>query len=262
MIIVGTAGWAIPRAAAARFPGDGPRLERYARVFMGVEINSSFRRPHAVEVYEKWAALTPAYFRFSVKLPGAITHDARLRRARRPLEAFLASVAGLGGKLGPLLVQLPPSLEFDTRLARSFLGLMRELYDGAVVCEPRHASWMEPRADALLDQYRVGRVAADPVAVPQAGEPGGYLGAHGDGAGAIVYYRLHGAPRKYWDRYPAERIQAWAAALQRWPRAARVWCIFDNTAGSAAMENALECLQTACGGRVQRAAVVSPGAIR
>jgi uncharacterized protein YecE (DUF72 family) len=261
MIIVGTAGWAIPRAAAARFPGDGPHLERYAGVFGAAEINSSFHRPHAVKVYEKWAALTPDGFRFSVKLPRTITHEARLRRARRPLASFLESVAGLGRKLGPLLVQLPPSLEFDARLARTFFGLMRELHDGPVVCEPRHASWLAPRADAVLERHRVGRVAADPVEAREAGEPGGYLGPGGDGAGAIVYYRLHGAPRKYWDRYPIERIRAWAAALQRWPRGANVWCMFDNTAGSAAVENALEFLEAA-GGGPPRAPVVRPRAIR
>jgi uncharacterized protein YecE (DUF72 family) len=245
MIIVGTAGWAIPRALAGQFPGDGPHLQRYARVFHGAELNSSFHRAHAVKVYAKWAALTPAGFRFSVKLPRTITHEARLRRARAPLQAFLGGVTALRRKLGPLLVQLPPSLEFDTRVARTFFGLVRELHDGAVVCEPRHASWLEARADALLAEYRVGRVAADPAPVPQAAEPGGYLGPRGDGASATVYYRLHGAPRKYWDRYPIECVRAWAGALQRWPRAAQVWCIFDNTAGSAAMENALECMEAA-----------------
>ena len=251
MIIVGTAGWAIPRVVAARFPGDGPHLQRYASVFEGAEVNSSFHRLHAVRVYEKWAALTPAGFRFSVKLPRTITHDARLRRARAPLAAFLDSVAGLGRKLGPLLVQLPPSLAFDTRVARTFFRLLRELHEGPVVCEPRHASWLEPRADAVLNEYCVGRVAADPVTVPEAGEPGGYLGAGGDGAGAVVYYRLHGAPRKYWDRYPLERIRTWAESLRRWPPRAQVWCVFDNTAGSAAMENALECLE-ATGGQPPR----------
>lgn len=243
MIIVGTAGWAIPGGLGARFSGDGPHLERYARVFQGAEINSSFHRAHAVKVYAKWAALTPAGFRFSVKLPRTITHDARLRRARAPLEAFLAETAGLGAKLGPVLVQLPPSLEFERRAAARFFGLMRELHGGAVVCEPRHASWLSPRADALLADYRVGRVPADPVAVLEAAQPGGYLGPAGDGTGAVVYYRLHGAPRKYWDRYPIEDVRTWAAALRRWPRTAQVWCIFDNTASNGAAENALECLQ-------------------
>lgn len=249
MIVIGTAGWAIPTALAARFPGEGPHLARYARTFGGAEINSSFHRAHRRELYAKWAALTPAGFRFSVKLPRAITHDARLRGARRPLAAFLAQASGLGAKLGPLLVQLPPSLEFETRVARAFFAVLRDMHPGDVVCEPRHTSWLTPRAEAVLIEHRVGRVAADPVAAPAAGEPGGYLGPGGDGAQALVYYRLHGAPRRYWDRYPLERVHAWASALRRWPRTARVWCMFDNTAGNGAAENALECLDAA---RVRR----------
>ena len=78
---IGTAGWTISREAAAFFPGDGRHLERYARVLRCAEINSSIHRSHRVEVYERWAAQTPGDFRFSVKLPRAITHEGRLRRA-------------------------------------------------------------------------------------------------------------------------------------------------------------------------------------
>jgi len=72
---VGTAGWSIPRASAERAPGDGTHLQRYARVLACSEINSSFHRSHRAAVYAKWAASTPSGFRFSVKLPRAITHD-------------------------------------------------------------------------------------------------------------------------------------------------------------------------------------------
>lgn len=105
-LFVGTAGWCIPRASAHRFEGDGTHLQRYARVVRCAEINSSFHRAHALETYVKWAASAPSDFRFAVKLPRVITHDQKLRRARIPLERFLAEIAGLGRKRGPLLVQL------------------------------------------------------------------------------------------------------------------------------------------------------------
>jgi uncharacterized protein YecE (DUF72 family) len=240
MIVVGTAGWSIPRRAAAAFPGSGFHLERYSRVLQCAEINSSFYRSHARSVYARWASLTPRGFRFSVKLPRTITHEQALRRARAPLEQFLGEIAGLRAKLGPLLVQLPPSLAFNARVARSFFELLRVRHDGPVVCEPRHATWFEPAAVKALINHRVALVAADPARGRDAARPGGWMGPGADGAGAIVYYRLHGSPRTYWSRYTAERIEQWAEEMCGFPRSADTWCIFDNTASGAAIENALQ----------------------
>jgi uncharacterized protein YecE (DUF72 family) len=240
MIVVGTAGWSIPRAAAASFPESGSHLERYSRVLAGAEINSSFYRPHARGVYERWAASTPSGFRFSVKLPRTITHEGELRRARGRLTEFFDQVGGLGLKLGPILVQLPPSLEFNPRVARSFFSTLRDLHAGHVVCEPRHPAWFEPKADALLVGYRVARVATDPSRIPAAHNPGGWTGQGRTGGHPVVYYRLHGSPRTYWSRYPIERLQAWSCELLVHAANSDAWCIFDNTATGAAAENALE----------------------
>ena len=241
---IGTAGWSIPRAAAHEAPAPGSHLERYARVLNCAEINSSFHRPHRTEVYARWAAQTPEGFRFSVKVPRTITHDAQLKRCRPLLDAFLAQIAGLGARLGPLLVQLPPSLELSTRTARGFFALLRERHAGPVVCEPRHASWFAAVAERIFEDFRIARVAADPSRIAAAKEPGGWAG--GGNARRIIYYRLHGSPRKYWSRYPPGRIAAWAAQMQGWiAEGAEIWCIFDNTASGAAFENALEMLRCA-----------------
>jgi uncharacterized protein YecE (DUF72 family) len=226
---IGTAGWAIPRAAAHRCEGEGTHLQRYARVFRCAEINSSFHRPHAASTYAKWSDSTPAGFRFAIKLPKEITHVRKLRQARPALERFLDESAGLGAKRGPLLVQLPPSFAFDARVAGRFFALLRSLYTGPVVCEPRHPSWFEPAA-VLLGRYDVARVAADPPPVPAAREPGGWPG--------LAYYRLHGSPRKYWSSYDDRALAALAAAVDQ--RDGESWCIFDNTASGAALENAWE----------------------
>ena len=73
---IGCAGWSIHKDAAAAFPVEGSHLERYARVFPAVEINSSFYRPHKPETYARWADSVPDGFRFAVKVPRAITHGA------------------------------------------------------------------------------------------------------------------------------------------------------------------------------------------
>jgi len=230
VIIIATAGWSIPRGCAKRFADQGTHLQRYTSQLRGVEINSSFYRRHAMTTYQGWARQTPRNFQFAVKLPRQITHDQRLRAARLPLQEFLADVAGLGSRLGPLIVQLPPSLVFERRVARTFLELLRERHAGCVVCEPRHASWFEASAEMLLQRYRIGRVAADPAIVPAAAQPGGWRG--------IVYYRLHGSPRRYWSNYEPARLTQWARTLQGLPRVPAC-CVFDNTASGAATGNAL-----------------------
>jgi uncharacterized protein YecE (DUF72 family) len=231
-LVIGTAGWSIPRGFAPQCGGPGPHLERYARLFGGAEINSSFYRPHAAATYAKWASCTPPGFQFAVKLPRHLTHELALRRVRPTLERFLAESAGLKEKRGPLLVQLPASHVFDARVVGRFFDLLRSRYNGTVVCEPRHASWLAAGADALLARYQVARVAADPARAPGLQRPGGWPG--------LVYYRLHGSPRTYWSRYDAVFIDALATSLRSVPAAVDAWCIFDNTASGAAMENAQE----------------------
>jgi uncharacterized protein YecE (DUF72 family) len=229
-IRIGTAGWSIPRAVAARFPGEGSHLERYSRILPAAEINSSFHRPHSEATYRKWADATPASFRFAVKLPRTITHEGGLRRARLPLQRFLGETAGLGAKRGPLLVQLPPKFAFDARVVSRFFELLRDRVQGAVVCEPRHPTWFSPRAEALLAEWRVARVGADPPTAPGGEQPGGWP--------RVLYLRLHGSPRKYWSRYDDDVLTTVATQIAKF-KGESAWCVFDNTASGAAAENAL-----------------------
>jgi uncharacterized protein YecE (DUF72 family) len=229
---IGTAGWAIPRAHAQQFPVAGGTLQRYAGIFQGVEINSTFHRQHRPGTYGRWADSTPADFRFSLKLPKAITHQRKLADVEEPLDEFLTGARLLGKKLGPILVQLPPSLAFDPELANSFFTVLRDRHAGTIVCEPRHASWFADEADWVLKTSGIGRVAADPAVVPAAAEPGGWL--------EPAYYRLHGSPRKYFSAYDEESIRGLASALAK--AAGDVWCIFDNTASGVAVSDALSLL--------------------
>ena len=159
-VFIGSAGWNIPRMHREQFAQDGSQLERYAARLNAAEINTSFYRPHAVATYARWAASVPPSFRFAVKIPKLITHDRALTRAREPLVRFLDEIAGLGQTLGPLLVQLPPSFEFELRRVGRFFDLLRGLHPGNVVCEPRHPTWTMPAATRLLESFRVGGVAA------------------------------------------------------------------------------------------------------
>ena len=233
VVRTGTAGWSIASAHRGLFgPGDSA-LARYATRFDVAEINSSFHRPHRRETYARWADTVPARFRFAAKLPRTITHDHRLRGALPLLDAFLAQAGGLGDRLGCLLVQLPPSLAFDARVAGTFFAGLRRRWDGGVACEPRHASWFAPRVDALWQRHAIARVAADPAPVPGAGEPGGHAG--------LRYWRWHGAPRIYYGAYDAEALAALAARVRAdLPPRGEAWVIFDNTAHGHATPNAAD----------------------
>jgi uncharacterized protein YecE (DUF72 family) len=228
---IGTAGWTIPRAVADAFPAEGTGLERYAARFRAAEINSTFYRPHKRATLERWAAAVPEDFRFAVKAPKAVTHELRLAGAEEPLRRFLDELAPLSAKLGPVLVQLPPSLAFDPAVAGLFFDLLRRLHEGEAACEPRHPSWFTPEADELLAHARVARGAADPARVPEAAHPGGWRG--------LTYRRLHGSPRIYYSSYEPDYLAALATDLRADAARGPAWCVFDNTVTGAAAANAL-----------------------
>jgi uncharacterized protein YecE (DUF72 family) len=233
LALIGTAGWSLPRAEQPHFPAEGTHLERYATRFPAAEINSSFHRSHRTAIWARWRDAVPAEFRFSVKMPKTITHIARLEKTDQLVAHFIGEAETLESKLACLLVQLPPSLGFDPSIAGPFLEKLRARTPVAIACEPRHASWFKPAAEALLADLQIARVAADPACVPAAGEPGGWRG--------LSYYRLHGAPKIYYSAYSAEFIATLSARLQSDLKAKRVvWCIFDNTTLGAATRNALD----------------------
>ena len=245
---IGIAGWQVAREH--RSGSQRSHLQRYAEVFTGVEINSSFQNDHLPKTYEKWGSITPPWFRFAVKAPKRITHELRLERTTAEIKAFAAAARRLGGKLGPVLIQLPPSLVFNRRTVDRFLSACAAAGLHELVCEPRHASWSGASAHACLACHGVSRVSADPISAAGPVLP--------DDARALVYYRLHGSPQMYSSSYTDaamtslhERISAQLA------RGCEVWCIFDNTAWQAAWPDALR-LASLFGADDCRGAIVQP----
>ncbi|MRV73819.1 DUF72 domain-containing protein [Duganella sp. FT92W] len=233
---IGCAGWSIPKSAAMAFPIGGTHLERYGAVFNSVEINSSFYRPHQVQTYARWAASVPETFRFSVKAPRTMTHVHHLLEADAPMARFAGEVAGLGDKLGCVLLQFPPSLMFDAVAAGSFFALARRHFDTTMVaCEGRHPTWFSDTATGVLREHGITRVIAD----PPAGQPDPHVATT-----KSTYLRLHGTPRVYYSPYGPEDID-WAARIiaGRLKAGHDAWCIFDNTAEGHAMPNAVSLQQ-------------------
>lgn len=233
---VGCAGWTIPKLSVARFPSEGSHLERFAAVFGAVEINSSFYRPHRPTTYARWAASTPEAFRFSVKLPRAITHEAKLVEPDAVLDRFAGEVNALGDKLGCVLVQLPPKLAFDAALADHLFTGLRQRFGCMFACEARHPSWFDDAATSLLTAQGITRVIADP--------PVGQSGPHQPTSNAI-YLRLHGSPRVYYSDYAPDFLAGLGASIASHVAVGRdVWCIFDNTLSPTFVDQALRVLET------------------
>lgn len=208
-------------------------LARYASLLSATEINSTFYRRHRESTFARWRVSVPPPFRFAVKLPRALSHDAELTAPRALLREFLDDIRPLEEKLGVVLVQLAPSHAFDRRRALRFFSTLRALHDGAVVLEPRHSTWFVSAARDLLARAGVAYVVTDP-----ARSSVDALDRIDDDMRAPLYVRLHGAPRMYWSPYARAELDALARRIARCP-SRDVWTIFDNTAAGAACADAL-----------------------
>ena len=231
VVRIGTAGWSIPKICRPDFREEGTALEKYAARLNAVEINSSFYRRHKKSTYEKWASQVAENFSFSVKLPRSITHQSRLTNIDEHLNSFADQIRGLGTKLGCVLVQLPPSLEFFQPEVKQAFDLMRRTFACSIVCEPRHESWFSIAANQFLLETEVARVAADPTLFALASLPGGDT--------RVCYYRLHGSPDMYYSKYSTNDIHNFAELIKGNRPNSQVWCIFDNTANGYATSNAI-----------------------
>ena len=226
---LGTAGWNVPSSCRERIGGQGSHLERYSQVLPAAEIDTSFYRPHRKATYERWARTTPDGFRFAVKVPKAISHVAEPQLA--DTKDFVEGATGLADKLAVFLVQFPPSRSYTEKSASLLFDMLQATTSVSIVCEPRHPSWFTDQVDQWLSERRISRVAADPPRAERADKPGGWLG--------LRYIRLHGSPRVYYSAYEAAFLHKLEEQLTAMLAKSDVWCIFDNTARGAAMENAL-----------------------
>jgi uncharacterized protein YecE (DUF72 family) len=229
--LIGCAGWSLRKDVAEHFSTEGSHLQRYSARIGCAEINSSFYRPHRKSTYERWAASTPSTFRFAVKMPKSITHIDRLCAVDTQIEQFASETSGLAEKLGAILVQLPPSLQFSATTATRFFHELRSRFQVPIVCEPRHATWFETEPEALMREFAVARVAADPACVPMAAISGGHPQTR--------YFRWHGSPRMYYSAYDEQALRELAGQLLATAVGTHAWCIFDNTAEGAALKNAI-----------------------
>ena len=227
---VGTSGWQYRHWKGRYYASDLAQdrwLERYAADFATVELNSSFYNLPRRATFEAWAARTPPDFAFAVKASRYLTHVRRLRDPREPVERLVDAARGLGPRLGPILLQLPPSLERDEAALDETLDAFPR--DVRVAVEPRHASWFDGRGP--------GPVAA-PLGGALLGRPARarHTGVAYDGLGDL---RLHEGAARPRPCYAEAAIGTWVERLARaWPASADRFVDFNNDPGGCAVRDA------------------------
>lgn len=233
---IGTSGWIYPHWQGVFYPescSKGKWLEHYARHFDALELNASFYRLPAGETFRKWRQRTPDGFSWAVKMNRYLTHLRRLKKAEEPLLRFYQATSALGEKLGPILIQLPPSLVYDPSLIRNFLELLDPAKKHAI--EVRHASWMREEFFDVLREFKVAFCIAD-----TAGRYPLQVAFTAD----FAYLRLHGSRELYASLYTEEELKGWAEKIKGW--SCETWVFFDNDFQGHAVQNALE-LRRICG---------------
>ncbi len=166
---LGTIGFSYKDWLGGFYPAHTPQrafLTYYSQVFNSVEMDTTFHSIPRSSVVQSWAAITPAEFRFCVKTPRLITHDLGLTGGQGLMDEFLTAISPLKDKLGPILIQFPPSFtQAKLGLLEEFMATLPQLHQYAV--EFRHASWYNQATYHLLTQYHVGWVTIDYPHLPR-----------------------------------------------------------------------------------------------
>lgn len=229
MVEIGTSGWQYRdwRGEDRLYPPKLPQrlwLERYAECFRTVEINNAFYRLPERDTFTQWRERTPGDFVFAVKMSRYLTHVKRLREPAEPVQRFLGRAEGLGDKLGPVLLQLPPTLRVDVAALDETLSLFPAGVRVAV--EPRHDSWWTDEVRDLLTRHGAALAWADRKGRPVT--PLWHTATFG-------YLRLHEGRARPWPRYGRTALKSW---LDRLP-AVPTYVYFNNDPGGAAVTDAL-----------------------
>lgn len=159
---VGTSGWQYADWRGRLYPEGVPQrlwLEHYAERFATVEVNNAFYRLPKLETFAAWRERTPADFIVAVKASRFLTHIKRLAEPEEPVGRLMERLAGLGDRLGPVLLQLPPNMPVDLERLDAALGFFPSSVRVAV--ELRHESWFTDTCRQLLTAHRAAFCLAD-----------------------------------------------------------------------------------------------------
>ncbi|MER5293579.1 DUF72 domain-containing protein [Streptomyces pharetrae] len=228
---VGTSGWQYKDWKGRLYPPDVPTrrwLEVYAEHFATVEINNAFYRLPARETFEAWRDRVPGDFVVAVKASRYLTHIKRLKDPEEPVERLMTHAAGLGDRLGPVLLQLPPTLRADPGLLDACLR--RFPASTRVAVEPRHESWWTPEVRRVLESRGAALCWADVLSRPVTP-----LWRTADWG----YVRFHQGRAQPWPRYGRQALETWLRRIAAaFDDGRDVYTYFNNDPGGAAVQDA------------------------
>jgi uncharacterized protein YecE (DUF72 family) len=234
-LLIGTSGWQYRDWRGDFYPTGVPAsrwLEQYATRFCTVENNGTFYRLPAQATFADWAGRTAQGFIMAVKASRYLTHIRRLRDPAEPVERLLTAAIGLGDRLGPLLVQLPPTMQAAPALLdqtlHEFSAAAHKLAvgDPRVCVEVRHPSWETREVQAILARHNAALCWSD-----RSGRPLGPLWRTADWG----YLRLHEGAASPWPRYGRQALRSWLGRVaEKWPPEADMFAYFNNDQHAAA----------------------------
>ena len=239
-VLIGTSGWQYRDWRGGLYPaGVAQRnwLEHYATQFATVENNSTFYRLPAPQTFAGWRDRTPGDFVMAVKASRYLTHVRKLRDPAEPVARLLERADRLGPKLGPILLQLPPTLTAEPALLDACLRAFRDAPRPGrgplrLAVEPRHPSWWTEEVEQILAAHDAALSWADRLGRPVT--PLWRTAGWG-------YLRFHEGTADPWPSYGRQALRSWADRVaQAWPGDADVYVYFNNDAGGAAVVNSAE----------------------
>ncbi len=238
-IRIGTSGWDYSDWVGVFYPSPRRKFEYYCKVFNTVEIDSTFYSLPSPKLVRSWVRRSPKNFIFAAKIPRLITHKKELNLKlgiERDLELFLSLIQPLkkANKLGPLLFQLPPSMECNLELVEELLEILPRDFMFAI--EFRHSSWINDETFNLLRKHNVAYVIVDEPLLPPLCEV----------TANFAYIRWHGRGKRpwYYYRYKPEELREWVPRVKEVSEKVDVvYGYFNNHFHGFACESALIVLE-------------------
>ncbi len=230
-IRIGTSGWQYADWRGVLYPPRLPQrlwLEEYARHFDTLELNNSFYRLPSNETFTAWRQRLPGGFVVAVKASRYLTHIRRLRDPAEPVARLMAAAGGLGDRLGPILLQLPPTQRAEPeRLAETLAHFPA---GSRIAVEPRHTSWWTDETRQVLVDHGAALCWADRLGRPQT--PLWRTTTWG-------YLRFHEGRARPRPGYGDQALRTWSdRVLAEFRPTDDVFVYFNNDPGGAAIRDA------------------------
>ena len=234
-LFIGTSGWSYKHWSGIFYPEHikpEKYLEYYITKFNCVELNSSFYHLPRESTIKGWMKRTPESFRFCPKLSRYITRQKRLVDSQEALSKYFDLFQDMKARMGPVLIQLPPSLKYDRSLIVDFFDLLQAQYrQYQFAIEIRHKSWIQDEFFQSLSQYGISFVMAD---------SGNRFPYHEVVTANFIYLRFHGPEKLYASDYNRSDLLQYAEKIKQWINADHeIWVFFNNDFGGFAVKNAI-----------------------